>query len=177
MKNKSLLYLSLLLFSLSCKKDCLFCKPKLPPITRTGKGTFGCKVNGELWLPEGGKWNFEELKINYSKGYLNLRATKWVKGKNDKDGVFQSIFLEYYGYYSPGYYILSAYNNTGAQGIYSNSNTNCHSFTDTTGHQGFLHILRLDSAEKIISGVFEFRASSKDCAEINITEGRFDLKY
>lgn len=26
-------------------------KPELPPITMEGKGTFGFKVNGEIWLP------------------------------------------------------------------------------------------------------------------------------
>ncbi len=27
-------------------------KEQLPPATQSGKGTFGCKVNGEVWVPE-----------------------------------------------------------------------------------------------------------------------------
>jgi hypothetical protein len=30
------------------------CTNCLPPITTEGKNTFGCKVNGKIWLPKGG---------------------------------------------------------------------------------------------------------------------------
>ncbi len=33
----------------SCKKDVA----ELPPATETGANTFGAKVNGELWVPQG----------------------------------------------------------------------------------------------------------------------------
>ncbi len=39
--------LALLLFS-TCQKD------KLPPETQEGKNTFGCKINGKNWVPDGG---------------------------------------------------------------------------------------------------------------------------
>ena len=34
----------------SCKKEKM--PDALPPITTEGKGTFGCKINGEIWIPK-----------------------------------------------------------------------------------------------------------------------------
>ncbi|MCW3074373.1 MAG: hypothetical protein JWP69_1442 [Flaviaesturariibacter sp.] len=42
---------SLMLTSVSCKKD--KDNDKLPPITQNGANTFGCLVNGKVWLPKG----------------------------------------------------------------------------------------------------------------------------
>jgi hypothetical protein len=42
------LFMSLIVAG-SCEKDE---EPQLPPITQTGAGTFGCLVNGDIWLPE-----------------------------------------------------------------------------------------------------------------------------
>lgn len=61
--------------------------PQLPPETQTGANTFGCYVNGQLWLPEGkpmaGASNF---RIDYdptlSKGFLVINADKINKSQN-----------------------------------------------------------------------------------------------
>src|SRR5262245_14741740 len=50
---KFFIYLKLLaviLFFVSCKKEL---DDNLPQLTFEGKNTFGCRVNGECWLPEG----------------------------------------------------------------------------------------------------------------------------
>jgi len=38
---------------------------QLPPITTTGANTFGCLVNGEVWLPKGSFPNFPGLHADY----------------------------------------------------------------------------------------------------------------
>ena len=47
----TIFYLALLVgiaIHTSCKKD-----PILPSATQSGANTFGCKVNGEIWIPDG----------------------------------------------------------------------------------------------------------------------------
>ena len=41
----------LLLIASSCKKESN--KDKLPPATQTGENTFGCLVNGKVFVPKG----------------------------------------------------------------------------------------------------------------------------
>ncbi|HEY2722945.1 MAG TPA: hypothetical protein VGI82_14530, partial [Chitinophagaceae bacterium] len=38
-------------FSLQCRKDKVGNTIELPPITQEGRNTFGCKVNGKVWVP------------------------------------------------------------------------------------------------------------------------------
>jgi hypothetical protein len=51
-KNLLLFFFATIFFSsLQCKKDKNTPSTVLPPITQEGKNTFGCKVNGEVWVP------------------------------------------------------------------------------------------------------------------------------
>ena len=52
--KKALSIISLLFILASCKKDV----DELPPATQTGAHTFGAKVNGEFWVPQG--WGLDE---------------------------------------------------------------------------------------------------------------------
>ena len=47
----SLIILSVLLF-VSCSNDNYGTNDNLPQITNLGKNTFGCKINGEVFLPK-----------------------------------------------------------------------------------------------------------------------------
>lgn len=53
MKNLKILG-GLLLVGLALNSCSLFStsEPELPPETQEGKGTFGCKVNGKIWIPK-----------------------------------------------------------------------------------------------------------------------------
>jgi hypothetical protein len=49
-------------------------KPKLPPITSEGKNTFGCRVNGKVWLPEK-SWRGPAFGIQFVDNiWLNVNA-------------------------------------------------------------------------------------------------------
>jgi hypothetical protein len=43
-------------------------KDKLPPATQEGNHTFGCLVNGSLWLPKGNDGT-SNLDLSYDPGY------------------------------------------------------------------------------------------------------------
>ena len=48
-----LLFSIIILFTTQCKKD-KNKEPELPPETNTGAMTFGCKVNGKVFVPQDG---------------------------------------------------------------------------------------------------------------------------
>ena len=47
-------FLAILLIAASCKKTKTESESpdQLPPITQTGANTFGCLINGNVWLPK-----------------------------------------------------------------------------------------------------------------------------
>src|SRR5687768_7246469 len=47
----ALFIIALFCCSLKCRKDKDKPPATLPPMTQEGKNTFGCKVNGEIWVP------------------------------------------------------------------------------------------------------------------------------
>ena len=51
----------LLLFTSQCKKKDL---PQLPPETETGAMTFGCKINGQIFVPQDGRGR-SGLRVEY----------------------------------------------------------------------------------------------------------------
>ena len=61
----------------SCKED----KPTLPPETQTGKNTFGCYVNGVLFINDGAVgWGYTRLTAAYIHSYDRLQIS--CKSKN-----------------------------------------------------------------------------------------------
>ena len=195
----SILAVSLSL-SISCSKDNDGKRAKLPAVTTEGKNTFGCRVNGEIFVPK-------------SKGGFNptspLVAKYYYHGYSDGD------------YLQPGYYLfLNAFNRDTQKNIdimlaksdvplvqgqtypivlkadaavnaqysfYSytphpeHSNVSIfttHEYKTTNEYSGQLKILKIDEANFIISGTFSFDAiNSVNGKTASITEGRFDVKY
>jgi hypothetical protein len=80
MKKKNTIWLLLIaLFSIcmpACKKTKIDPVPvpaidQLPPITQTGANTFGCLINGNVWLPKGYDGNFPNSRINIDPTYVD----------------------------------------------------------------------------------------------------------
>ena len=46
-----------------------------------------------------------------------------------------------------------------------------------TNDVGELHITKHDQTQRILSGRFSFTASTSTGEKVNITEGRFDIRY
>ncbi len=147
--------------------------PKLPPATQEGKHTFGCLVNGEVWLPSGfnGRPNLQATyDPTYRWGTLNVRAFKSKDGK-----AYQSIGFYSDSLTSTGVYPLYL---PGRQtGKFSDIETLCVYDREVSYVNGTLIITRLDLQQRIVSGTFEFTLAQPGCDTIRVTDGRFDTKF
>ena len=184
MKTKQFLLPILLLAFIMLTANC--CEkdddpPQLPPITQTGEETFGCMINGELWLPHGSfpspatwvKLSVESTKLPYrfwqietgqgaasSTGFHiteNIMKEGTIpllnKSTEEKDTViYASFFSEEIG-------------------VEIGKNL----FEIKSIESGELTILKLDTINKIISGIFYFDAYNPDGLKVEVREGRFDL--
>jgi hypothetical protein len=156
MKKKLLLLAlcSMLLTNMTCKKSYIE-KNELPPITQIGANTFGCYVNGEIFLPRGNGMNIiitatksdNRFFIKISDSFNIARMIVIVL----EQGVERCIKLSIGG---------------------ECSTENC------TNTNNDITNLKMDETNKIISGEFNaILPATATCPEVKITEGRFDLKY
>lgn len=152
----------------------------LPPITQTGAGTFGCLINGKVYLPKGFQQNrpsFQvEVDANFNDGsfgvtFFNISNDKRVDFTIGSDSIR-----------STGYYEIT---NTTRAGVFfavkSPPTIPICSFLSHSSPSsiGFLKVTRYDLTNRIFSGEFEFHFVNPDCGlgdTIHITQGRFDKK-
>jgi hypothetical protein len=147
-------------------------KPKpdtLPPATQEGKNTFGCLVNGKVWLP-GGSVNC--LEAQYYHGMFMVGSSKQVKDR------IQSINWAYKPIYGPGtYYFKYTIAGSPGAGFIDYSDTTNWKSTDKDSLYTYVTVTRLDSIKRIISGTFRLRFTPPGNDTLDITNGRFDMKY
>ena len=146
---------------------------QLPPATQEGKNTFGCLVNGKVWLPNGNDGT-SNLDLSYDPtfyfGTFNLSAYRL------EDIVFQSITLYSDSLKSVGIYPLVDPKRQSA--FYTDIRGNCEYTNDPdVTHTGIMTITRFDLSQQIIAGTFEFTVTKTNCPLIVVTEGRFDMKF
>jgi hypothetical protein len=150
----------------------------LPPATQTGAGTFGCKVDGAVWVPR-----VPLLAVTYR----DIEATVWEKDGSgagiittnlvDIDKNIDNWFVITFSKTSFEHKTLcdtSVFASFRTEsGVYYSSDlinvaSNC------------IEITKIDSIKNFVSGTFNFtlyRDSTKLHDKIKITEGRFDLPY
>ncbi len=167
-KHTGIFLLCVLAFTVfSCTKN----KTKeLPPATQTGENTFGCKVNGEIWLPAGGgglKPAFSEPAYYFSShGFFGFHVS------NYRDFTSTEIFyIEIDSMFQVGIYAFDSivFNDT-----YRDENGNY--FIPDPSLGSFFEITKIDTDNNIVSGLFEFHLISVDSTEsVTVTDGRFDV--
>jgi len=151
----------------------------LPAITQNGENTFGCKVNGEIWIPQIPLWdptaNDKSALLNEKNntGIGNIRC-------NIIDGTrFESMQV----IFGPTYFITGRYYITG------NSSTN---ITFNPGDlnpryevqvrdslSNWIEVSSIDTLRNIASGIFQctlYNPNNSNDKKV-ITEGRFDMYY
>ena len=150
-KLKSVFYgLGLLLLAANCTK-----KDPLPDATQQGLNTFGCKIDGVAWIPT---------------GTSGPGGTKPVSGGLRQDGTFEITAGSVTGDYS--------LDNRGNSYGYLNDKKVDISYLTDKSNVGKVTILFADTTRRIISGTFYFKAKDRNSDKvIDITDGRFDLKY
>ena len=147
----------------------------LPAATQEGKNTIGFLLNGQPWKPQGvrGTGNLSiDYDASFNQGIFSIVAYNFNTPLSQQFiiGVRDSLnFMN-----AP---IVLSLNRIS---LYSLSyNTPCDYFNqlnDVTSI-GNLTITKLDRTNRIISGTFNATLSKTGCAEIKITDGRFDMKF
>jgi hypothetical protein len=175
MKSISKLSLSFLIitcFTFSkCKKE--DAEPQLPPITTVGAMTFGCKVDGKVFVPRDGNGKPGLLPTYTFVGngpgggwFLNIPAIDW----NSNDGVSigtDSLLI------GEGIYTLKKWAKGGVFAFCVKGRE--YNTQDTL--PGELRIIKSDRINGILSGTFFFTAiNSETGRKVIISEGRFDIK-
>ncbi len=165
-------YIILLLVGCSaCKTDALSPKEELPPATQEGLNTFGCLVNGEVWVPRGSiNPSISKFTFYYDDELLNVAATRTIGSKDISQSV--SFRIEDCSY--TGRYELTTIESARAR--FSDLKKACMYQTDST-QTGTLTITKLDTINHIIAGAFEFTVWTEACDTIRVTDGRFDIQY
>ena len=162
------------LTGMQCEKEQV-----LPAATQTGKNTFGCKINGEIFVPKKG-WNPGLPLSQKATYYYNF-------GTNSYDVL---IGASHTANYPHRFLLISTKDMHLDEKTYDIGEENTpntfyahYSFTDSPTYatsaqaKGQINITHFDEINKIISGTFWFDALEPNGAKVEIREGRFDLKF
>jgi len=168
------LLFSLLLFSFRCKKQNT--EPELPPETTIGAMTFGCKVNGKVFVPKSGD-GFPGIITEYpflgnGQGggwFLNIAAVDRSSEFLQRVSITTDSLLLVEG----NTYQLKKEKGF-AKGQYG---FNLFLYQISTEDTGELVLTKHNQTQRIISGRFSFSATSNNGEKVNVTEGRFDVRY
>jgi len=176
--------LSFLLFTnMNCKKSSLNPVDQLPPATQEGKDTFGCLVNGQVFLPKGPLFGTPILissyqyltRLNANGYYFNVSGTK----KNSTYNQSVSINTEDLSLVQGQKYILKNYPNIGeAFGQYFTTDLlgNINAYVTKDSFNGELYISKFDQVKHIVSGTFWFDGVNNNGEKVEVREGRFDVQ-
>ncbi len=154
---------------------------ELPAATQTGAKTFGAKVGGSFWVPQGfGPFpadNLLEVRRLGTNFYINARNFS----SSPKETEFEIFLKDVTG---AGIYQLNTTmgnrSTAASYGFYVKRNlTPINEWLTSATYPGIVHISLLDTANKIIAGTFQFNAIDiyGNGSPLTVTEGRFDLKY
>ena len=175
------------LLTVACKKD----NPKdddkiiqvLPELTHEGKHTFGCKVNGEVWVARsgGGINGQRKLYAHYDPedGEFYFVAHKQIYDEN----ILEKInLIKLKDVYNTGVYKFSfkSISDKSIIAFYdANKNRPCTAYYHDSLHKSELNITFYDTINRIISGTFELDVTNYNCEDsiMHITDGRFDVRY
>ncbi|GAA0188655.1 hypothetical protein GCM10009122_47660 [Fulvivirga kasyanovii] len=163
-----LFFLVVLVICLSaCQED-----DELPPVTSEGKNTFGCLVNGKLWLPKG-SFNVPGTSADYASNFfLTISAGNNTTNSGFSFIVYDPVLVDHLYNLTDTTSIKAYYQNKFDDDKYA-----C-IYEDYHVLNGSLEITKfnLQNQHKVLSGTFEFTTYNPDCGDtIKVTEGRFDI--
>lgn len=176
---KNILVLALVALSLvGCKKDV----DELPAPTQTGANTFGAKVDGEFWVPQGFGIvpTTPIIEARYSGGnsvFINARNFSSSPTETEFEIYLQNIT-------GPGTILLNQNtanypSQSASYGYYVKRKIRpLFEYITSAQHTGRVEVTKFDTEHHIISGTFEFQGADKTdpSQTVTVTEGRFDVK-
>jgi hypothetical protein len=170
----SILIISLFSFA-KCSKEKMDSNG-LPPATQEGKNTLGFLLNGQPWTPQGfnGTGNLSiDFDSGFKDGIFNIVGYRTINTTTEQFtfGVADSLnFIS-----SPHTFHITV---TSLFGV-SYTTPLCDYFSKdvNTNAGGNFTITKLDRTNRIIAGTFNATLSKSGCETVQITDGRFDMKY
>ncbi|MDX1906379.1 MAG: hypothetical protein SF053_05035 [Bacteroidia bacterium] len=169
MKTPILLMAALLILLMNACDRPLF-GPNLPRETQEGANTFGCRVDGEVWLPNNPVFPYISRGASY--GYGSIRGTVRVFANNEDRVDGFDFYLEKL-VFGPSRFVLSDTLQNPLVGYQKNGEI-------YWAQNGELAITHLDTTQAgFISGTFWFKAVNRtDSTDtIHLTDGRFDVRF
>ncbi len=167
----------LLLFTFgNCRKN--NDEPQLPPETQTGANTFGCLVDGKIFLPKGDPLAGPIKKAQYQ--FVNNKYGFGISAKNSNSSLVKSVGIQGDStLINTGTYDLTDYNIKGIlSGAYAEFQSgNINDFYSNSINRGQLVITKFDTVNQIVSGRFWFDAKNINGQIVQVREGRFDMPY
>ena len=176
MKTTLTLLLILFIFcNARCRKDKVNGN-SLPPVTESGKNTLGFLLNGQPWTPQGQRVTANlsiDYDPNFNQGIFGIVAYNFIPAISEQFTIGIRDSLNFIN--SPKTISLSR----NSLYVVSFSNQACDYFNSLNDVEssGGLTITKLDRINRIISGTFNAKLIKSGCQTINITDGRFDMKY
>lgn len=178
MKNLFLIMTLSVLACTGCNKEI----KELPDATQSGANTFGAKVNGAFWKPQG--FGFfpanDILESTVAGNDIQIWARNFASSPNETE-----FYLLIKNVTGPGTYLLNQdipshpYPNV-SYGYYVKRNmTPQNEWATSSSYTGTVTITRFDKINSIASGTFEFNAINlyNTPEPLTVTEGRFDVKF
>ncbi len=169
-----LLFSAFFFLNLKCKKENN--EPQLPPETTTGAMTFGCKIDGKVFVPKGTIADPELVAHYYFLG--NGAGGGWflfITASNVVDNPHRTVLLE------TDSLLLTEGSSYTFKKMKGFSNAKYASglidYEMTTSDTGYLLITKHDQSQHMLSGRFSFTATNQNGEKVNITDGRFDIRY
>lgn len=182
MKKIFLLLLTVFVIS-CCSKDDNY-RDGLPAETQIGKGTAGCLVNGNVFIPKGNNQLGPTLSSFYQPGQNGPRFGLHIaaKGKGETRSVSVATNLETLAEgstYELGDIIegSNGYESHFGEYTIASSYVPTTFFSTTNLNKGELKITKLDTLKNIISGTFWFDAVNSSGEKTEVRQGRFDMKF
>lgn len=181
-----LIFISLSLFCISCKKEELVPSkiPKTEPVyTEIGANTMSYKVNGKLVVLDDENDNNTRV-YGFLSNNIGPRLLD-IHGEFIKPNHYEVVDMYVQNFKDTGYY--TTYTNVPykdiSQFMYTIGPNDIitDGYTTDAIHHGYVHVTKLDTLNQIISGRFEFTAflffwgQEKDT--VRISDGLFDFRY
>ena len=167
----------MIVFALShCKKHKN--DPQLPSETTIGAMTFGCNVNGQIFLPKDGNGK-PGLFVQYvylgnvpgGGWHLNIPAYNYTTKRGVSIETDSLLLIEGMTYHFKT--TIGTANAFYRENIPNGVNV----YQKLDNENGSLIIKKHDQVQRILSGTFSFIGADGNGEKVNITDGRFDIRY
>ncbi len=167
---------SITLFVLTVTTSCCADDDTLPLATQTGKQTLGCYINNGIFVPVDNGKGRPYVLINATTNATTFSISA-SNGNNRPGRETINISGKDVQAFKRGNFTIGNDEPSAIHAVYTIGGGNIFSGSSTNSIPGQLTITKFDQVNRIIAGTFEFTVLDNDGNEINITDGRFDMRY